>query len=122
MAANYDNAEYDRLFEQMKNMENSPERLALIRDMNHLIQRDAPWVFTFHPVTFGLSHQWVKNSKPSALGYGSVKYLRIAADERAENRQAWNQPVVWPLWVGIALLILGTIPAAITIWKRERGL
>ena len=120
-AANYDNAEYDRLFEQMKNMENSPERLALIRDMNHLIQRDAPWVFTFHPVTFGLSHQWVKNSKPSALGYGSVKYLRIAADERSENRQAWNQPVIWPLWVGIALLILGTIPAAITIWKRERG-
>ena len=121
-SANYDNAEYNTLFEQMKNMENSPERLALIREMNHLIHRDAPWVFTFHPVSFGLSHQWVKNSKPSALGYGSLKYLRIDANQRAENRQAWNQPILWPLWVCIALFILGTIPAAITIWKRERGL
>ena len=121
-AANYGNAEYDRLFEQMKNMENSPERLALIREMNHLLQRDAPWVFTYHPVSFGLSHQWVKNSKPSSLGGGSLKYLRIDADQRTENRRAWNQPVVWPLWVGLALLILGTIPAVITIWKRERGL
>ncbi len=120
-AANYDNAEYNKLFEQMKNMENSQERLAIIREMNHLLQRDAPWVFTFHPVTFGLSHQWVKNSKPSALGGGSLKYLRINAGQRTENRQAWNQPVVWPLWVCIAFLILGTIPAVITIWKRERG-
>ena len=120
--ANYDNAEYNTLFEQMKNMENSPERLAIITEMNHLLQRDAPWVFTFHPVSFGLSHQWVKNSKPSSLGGGTLKYIRIDAGQRSENRQAWNQPVVWPLWVGLALLVLGTIPAVITIWKRERGL
>ncbi len=119
--ANYDNAEYNKHFEQIKNMENSQERLAIIREMNHLLQRDAPWVFTYHPVSFGLSHQWVKNSKPSSLGGGSLKYLRIDAGQRTENRQAWNQPVVWPLWVCLALLVLGTIPAVITIWKRERG-
>ena len=120
--ANYDNVEYNKLFEQMKNMENSPERLALIRKMNQLLQREAPWVFAYHPVTFGLSHQWVKNSKPSTMGYGSLKYLRIDANQRSEHRQAWNQPIVWPLWVCAALLILGTIPAVITIWKRERGI
>lgn len=119
--ANYDSAEYNKLFEQMKNMENSPERLAIIREMNRLLQQDAPWVFTYHPVSFGLSHRWVKNSKPSALGRGNLKYLRVDASQRMENRQAWNQPVVWPLWVCIAVLILGTIPAVITIWKRERG-
>ena len=119
-AANYDNPAYNQLFEEMKNMENSPERLARIREMNHLIQRDAPWVFTFHPVSFGLSHQWVKNSKPSALGGGTFKYLRVDANKRAENRQAWNRPVVWPLWMCLGVFILGTIPAVITIWKRER--
>ena len=119
--ANYDSAAYNRHFEQMKNMENSPERLAIIREMTHLLQQDAPWVFTYHPVSFGLSHQWVKNSKPSALGGGNLKYLRVDAGQRSENRQAWNQPVVWPLWVCVALLVLGTIPAVITIWKRERG-
>ena len=120
--ANYDNPEYNRLFEQMKNIENSPERLAIIREMNHLLRQDAPWVFAYHPVVFGLSHRWVKNSKPSSLGGGNLKYLRVDADQRTENRQAWNQPVVWPLWVCVALLVLGTIPAVITIWKRERGL
>ena len=119
-AANYDNPEYNRLFEKMKNMENSPERLTLIREMNRLLQRDAPWVFVYHPVVFGLSHQWLKNSKPSALGRGNFKYLRIDASQRTESRQAWNQPIVWPLWVCLGLLILGTIPAVITIWKRER--
>ena len=120
--ANYDNPEYNRLFEQMKNIENSPERLAIIREMNHHLRQDAPWVFAYHPVSFGLSHRWVKNSKPSSLGGGNLKYLRVDVGQRTENRQAWNQPVVWPLWVCVALLVLGTIPAVITIWKRERGL
>ena len=119
--ANYDNPAYNRLFEQVKNMENSPERLAIIREMNHLLQQDAPWVFAYHPVVFGLSHQWVKNSKPSTLGGGTLKYFRVDTEQRTENRQAWNQPVVWPLWICIALLVLGTIPAVITIWKRQRG-
>ena len=120
-AANYDNPEFNRLFEQMKNMENSPERLKIIRQMNRLLQRDAPWIFTYHPVNFGLSHRWLKNYKPSSVGYNTLKYRRIDAGLRAENRQEWNQPVLWPLWVCLGFLILGTIPAAITIWKRERG-
>ncbi len=119
-SANYDNPAYNQLFEEMKNMENSPERLAHIREMHRLIQRDAPWVFTFHPVSFGLSHQWVKNSKPNALGGGTLKYLRVDANRRTENRHAWNRPVVWPLWMCLGVFILGTIPAVITIWKRER--
>ncbi|MCG9132396.1 ABC transporter substrate-binding protein [Candidatus Poribacteria bacterium] len=119
-AANYDNPAYNQLFEEMKNMENSPERLAHIREMHRLIQRDAPWVFTFHPVSFGLSHQWVKNSKPNSLGGGTLKYLRVDAKRRSDDRHAWNRPVVWPLWLCLGVFILGTIPAVITIWKRER--
>ena len=120
-AANYDNPDFNRLFEKMKNMENSPERLEIIREMNRLLQQDAPWSFIYHPVTFGLSHQWLKNSKPSSLGGGTLKYARIDAKHRTQRRQEWNQPVLWPLWACLALLILGTIPAIITIWKRERG-
>ena len=119
--ANYDNPEYNRLFEQMKNMENSPERLEIIRQMKRVLQQDAPWVFTYHPVSFGLSHQWVKNSKPSPLGGNTLKYLRVDAPLRAQNRAAWNKPVTWPLWAFFGVLVLGTIPAVITVWRRERG-
>lgn len=120
--ANYDNPDYNRLFEKIKNMENSQARLTLIREMKAILQRDAPWVFTYHRVSFGLAHAWVKNSKPLGLGGGSLKYLRIDANERAESRQAWNHPVVWPILACIGFLILGTVPAFITIWKRERGI
>jgi len=119
--ANYDNPDYNRLFEKIKNMENSPERLTLIREMKDILQRDAPWVFTYHPVSFGLAHAWVKNSKPRGLGGGTLKYLRIDATERTQSRQAWNQPVIWPILACVGFLIFGTIPAVITIWKRERG-
>ena len=120
-AANYNNPDFNRLFEKMKNIENSPERLEVIREMNRLLQQDAPWSFTYHPVTFGLSHQWLKNSKPSSLGGGTFKYVRIDAKQRTEMRQEWNQPVLWPLWACITFLILSSIPAIITIWKRERS-
>ncbi len=120
-AANYDNPEFNRLFEEIKNMANSPERLGIIREMNRLLQRDAPWVFVYHPVNFGLSHQWLKNRKPTSTGYNTLKYFRIDGEQRSKSRQEWNQPILWPLWICAAFLILGTIPAIITIWKRERG-
>jgi len=40
-ASNYHNPEFDRLFEQMKNMYNSPERQALIDRMVAIARRDA---------------------------------------------------------------------------------
>jgi len=43
-SANYNNPKYDRLFEQIKSMENSPERLEKIREMVRIVQEDAPWV------------------------------------------------------------------------------
>ncbi|MBI1966263.1 MAG: ABC transporter substrate-binding protein, partial [Betaproteobacteria bacterium] len=42
-AGNYENPEYDRLFERMKNMPNSPERQAIIDRMIAILRHDAPW-------------------------------------------------------------------------------
>ena len=58
--SNYDNPEYNRLFDQMQNMDNSPERLLIIRQMKLILQQDAPWVFAYHRVNFGLYHEWLK--------------------------------------------------------------
>ena len=38
-ASNFRNAEFDRLFAEMKNMENSPQRLAIINRMNRIPAR-----------------------------------------------------------------------------------
>ena len=119
--ANYDNPEYNRLFEQMRSMENSPERLAIIRRMKDILQRDTPWVFGTHPVSFGLYHEWVKNIKPRAIGMGGLKHHRVEASIRERSRREWNRPVIWPVAAFIGFLVLGSVPAAITAWRRERG-
>ena len=118
--ANYKNPRYDQLFEQMQSMENSPQRLAIIREMKQILQRDAPWVFTYHPVDFGLYHQWVGNAKPSNMANNTLKYLRVDGTPRENKRQEWNRPVLWPIATVLAVLFIFSIPATITIWRRER--
>ena len=56
-ASNYSNPEYDRLFEQMKNMENSPARQAIIDQMLEILRRDSPWLWGYHPKNYVLQHQ-----------------------------------------------------------------
>ncbi|GIX47823.1 MAG: hypothetical protein KatS3mg131_2034 [Candidatus Tectimicrobiota bacterium] len=120
-AANYDNPRFNALFRRMENMPNSPERLALIREMLAIAREDAPWIWGFHPVSFGLYHEWYHNAKPMLFGGNTLKYKRIDAALREKRRAEWNRPVTAPLWVALALFLLGTIPATLTIYRRQRG-
>jgi oligopeptide transport system substrate-binding protein len=54
-AANYENPEYDRLFERMKAHGERPARQALIDRMMAILQQDAPWSFGFHPKDYAAS-------------------------------------------------------------------
>lgn len=119
-ASNYANPEFDRLFVQMKNMDNTPERLAIVRQMNRILQHDAPWVFGLHPKSYTLGHRWLKNRKPNDVGNNILKYQRIDTEDRAMARRQWNSPVLWPLGLGLLLLVLAVVPAAIGYGRRER--
>jgi ABC-type transport system substrate-binding protein len=120
-SANYRNPDYDRLFEKMKNMDNSPERLTVVRQMVAMLQQDAPWVFGFHPKTYALSHAWLKNRKPNDVANNTLKYQRIDADLRARARRDWNRPVLWPLFAIGALIVSVLLPAVIGFRRRERS-
>ena len=80
-AANYDNPEFDRLFEQMKDMPNGPERQAVIDRMVEIARRDAPWVWGFHPKDFTSVPCMVEERQAQLMANNSLKYLRI--DPRA---------------------------------------
>ncbi len=118
-AANYDNPEFNRLFEQMKNMDNSPARQAIIDRMVEIVRRDAPWLWGFHPKIFALYHTWYHNAKPNIMANNTLKYLRIDPVRRQELRAQWNQPVLWPLVLILLFLILGTIPAVVAYIIKE---
>ena len=119
-SSNYANPEFDRLFAQMKAIDNTPARLEIIRHMNRLLQHDAPWVFGLHPKSYTLSHNWLKNRKPGDVGHNTLKYQRIDAAERARLRAAWNRPVWWPLLAGLAILLAALAPAVSAYRRRER--
>ena len=119
--SNYENAEFDALFDQMKNMENSPQRLQIIRDMNDIVRADAPWVFAFNPKSYSLTHRWYENVKPNLMANNTMKYKRIDAQTREQMRQAWNPPLMWPLYVLMTLFVIAIIPAIRGYQKREQA-
>ena len=116
-AANYDNPEFNRLFEQMKNMDNGPARQQVINRMLDIARRDAPWVWGFVPKTYGLYHNWYFNAKPNLMANNALKYLRIAPDLRERERKAWNRPRIWPLLLGAGLILLLLMPGVLA-WRR----
>ncbi|MGQ0544494.1 MAG: ABC transporter substrate-binding protein [Betaproteobacteria bacterium] len=119
-SSNYVNPKFDALFEQMKNMPNSPERQRVIDAMVEVLRRDAPWIFGFHPKEFSLRHGWLANAKPNDMAGNTTKYLRLDVAKREAARAEWNKPVVWPAVLIVLLLIVSAVPAIRTYRKRER--
>lgn len=113
-ASNYQNRQFDRLFEAMRTMSNSEERQNLIDQMVTIIQRDAPWITGFHPKTFTLYQSWVSNIKPHQLALNTIKYQRVDARLRSQLRGQWNRPIWWPLYLLLGLAVLSLIPALIS--------
>ena len=118
--ARYTNPTFDRLFDEMKNMESGPGRQAIIDQMVKIAREDAPWIWGFHPKDYLLSHAWVTPGKPNKMARNTLKYARIDPEMRERKREEWNRPVVWPLGVILALLLLGSAPAYLSYRRRER--
>jgi len=120
-AANYSNPEYDRLFERMKNMDNSPARQAIIDQMLEILRRDSPWLWGYHPKNYVLQHGWLHNVKPSVMANNKLKYWRVDTRQRNQLRREWNQPMRWPLWLGAAVLLLFGMWMWRVLRKREEA-
>lgn len=119
-AANYQNPQFDALFNLMKNRPNDATRQELIDKMLALIRSDAPWVWGMHPEDFSLSHTWVSKVKPNTIAPTNLKYIAVNVVERNHLRVLWNQPVFWPLIALVLLLLALTIPLVGAYMKKER--
>jgi len=118
-AANYANPEFDRLFEQMKTMSDGTQRRQIIDRMVDVARRDAPWIWGFHPKSFALYHAWSSPAKPNLIANNLLKYRRIDPVLRERLRAEWNRPVVWPLLLGLALLVAVAVPAVFGTVRRQ---
>lgn len=116
---NYENAEYDRLFEQMESMMNGPERLALIDRMLDMVRRDAPVCFGYHPLLYRLNNAWFDNGKPNEMMSGSIKYYRVDPAKRVAMQREWNRPLVLPVLAFEAAVLLAVWPVIARRRRRE---
>ena len=116
-ASNYNNPEFNRLFEQMKNTPNGSERADIIREMTRILQYDTPWIGSFFTNTFIVSHRWNGPSRMNTIANNTLKYQSINNPMRAQLRHQWNQPKYSVLWtIGAGLFIL----LAMCIWIYMR--
>jgi ABC-type oligopeptide transport system substrate-binding subunit len=109
--SNYKNAEYDRLFQQMQSMGNTPERLEIIRKMLDVLHQDSPWIWGYYPLDFDLYHDWYCNIYPNALAYNTAKYVRLDTAARQAYIREYNTPRWQPVAIFLAVLVALMIPA-----------
>jgi oligopeptide transport system substrate-binding protein len=119
-ASNYDNPEFNRLFERMKDMNNGPARQQVIDAMLDIVRRDAPWIYAYYPKSFGLRHGWVQNVKPNLMANNTLKYRSVDPELRERQREKWNHPVQWPIALMLGGLLAAIAPAVIAWRRRER--
>ena len=87
-----------------------------------IIQKDAPAIWQYYPVSYVLCHKWYQNVKPHAMMYNYRKYHRIDADLRVASQKRWNKPVYWPIIVLAGLLLLGLLPVIIrSVDSKKKG-
>ena len=115
-AVNYQSAEFDKLFEKMRNMDNTPERFQIIQQMQEVVRHDSPWIFGLHPKNFSLYHSWFGNLKPNLMANNRLKYTKLDIHSRTEKRKAWNYPVLMPIVIG---LIIISLIALLTFYRRQ---
>lgn len=120
--ANYENPEFDRLFQQMKIMPNGPARLNMLNKMTAIARRDAPWLWGFHPKKFSLFHRWLANVKPNVMANNTLKFKRLDPKIRNDLRSQWNQPLLWPIGILLLILLAALLPALVTYRRKLKAL
>ncbi|KTC65997.1 extracellular solute-binding protein (plasmid) [Legionella adelaidensis] len=119
-AANYQNAEYDRLFNLMKNRNNDAQREAIIDKMIAIVRRDAPWIWGINSESLTLSQQWVSPVKPNTISTSTLKYLGIDVSLRNQLREQWNKPIFWPIGLVVLILLLLLLPFVFAYYKKQQ--
>ena len=119
-ASNYQNDEYDLLYEKLRYLEDGPDKQTTIDRMQDIVRRDSPWLWGYNAFAVGSYQPWMSNGKPSYMVRNLLEYRRVDPVMRARLVREWNPPHFWPLWAIALLALLGLWPAWRAFKARER--
>ena len=77
---------YDKLYEQVKRMPDSPERTKLYQEMAKLVLVYAPWKLGVHRIANAVAQPWVSSLKRHPIMHAPWKYLDIDLAKRSAAR------------------------------------
>ena len=77
---------YDRLYEKVKRMPDSPERTKLYQDMSKLVLVYAPWKLGVHRIANSVAQPWVSSLKRHPIMHAPWKFLDIDLEKRNANQ------------------------------------
>ena len=117
-AANYSNAEFDRLFDELKYLDDGQRKQQVMDRMIAITQHDAPWTFGYNPYAGSVQHQWVGNAKPGPLVNDRLMFMKVDPALRAARIAEWNRPIWWPVALIVLALVVAVVPA-FRAWKRR---
>ncbi len=75
--ANFDNAEYNKLYEQMALMSSSAKRKEIICKMEEIIQENAVWAYGIFENEYRLIRDRIPNYKTSEIIMNKYKYIEV---------------------------------------------
>ncbi len=118
--ANYENPEYDRLYNQMTDLPDGPERQQVIDRMVRIAREEAIWMWGLFPGVSGVYQPWMRNTSPSIMLRDNLKYLDVDPQLRWRLIEQWNRPQWWPVPWMLGALALLLIPVW-RIWRRREA-
>jgi oligopeptide transport system substrate-binding protein len=118
--SNYHSPEYDRLFEQMRGMDDGPARDEIIRRMRDVAVEDCPWIYLSENEGPTMYQPWVENRYSNPILSNLLIYRGIDVDKRLKLQAEWNRPIWAPLAIFAFLALVGVFPAAQTV-NRHRN-
>jgi ABC-type transport system substrate-binding protein len=118
--AAFSNPEYDSLYERMRTMEDTPERLAAIKQMVAITIEECPWIFNVHTPSYVLRHAWYKNGKSHSITGNYKKYLRVDPGARKAYWRLEDRPNYTALYAVLGFLLTVCLPAVFIKHRKRR--
>jgi ABC-type transport system substrate-binding protein len=118
-STNYQNDQFDALYQRMVVLPDGDEKQTLINQMRDLAIKDSPMVWGLNPEGYSLKHDWLDKVIPNPMVRNALKYYEIDGKERSEKRLAWNKPKLWPIPLCITVIVIIILPVYLGYRRKE---
>ena len=86
----FSDPEFDRMFEEIRTMPDSPERTEKYKKMVRFLVGKCVWIHEGYPISYQLCHAWLENFVPHDFGFARWKYLGINTGLREKNKKSFR--------------------------------